>query len=130
MKLDEIRGGISHLFSIKGKKRKKTDAKTKHRQYTKTFVTTITVFAIIWISISYAMGIYALFAYATTDLLSELSQQICITLLGMSLGYFCKAYLETYAEQKNKLAERQMDCGIEFSTVEETATADDGDAVG
>lgn len=101
--------------------------KNKHskgfRQYTKCFVTAITVASMIWISISYVMGIYALMAYATTDLLSDLSKQICITLLGVSLGYFCKAYLETYSEKKNELNEKKIESDSEFDS--EVATDDE-----
>lgn len=79
------------------------------RQYTKTLITTIAVIAVIWISISYAMGIYALLAYATTDLLSDLSEQVCITLLGAILGYLLKAFAETYSEKKNELDRERMD---------------------
>lgn len=104
--------------------------KKKVRQYTKTFVTIITVVSIIWISISYAMGIYALMAYATTDLLSDLSEQVCITLLGMSLGYFCKAYLETYSQKKHELAEKELISEISFSDITESSDTDSNDAVG
>lgn len=103
--------------------------KKKVRQYTKTFVTAITVVSIIWISISYIMGIYALMVYASTDLLSDLSEQICITLLGMSLGYFCKAFLETYSQKKNELEEREFMSGITFADISSDNTDDDG-AVG
>lgn len=90
--------------SILSKKKKKT-----FRQYTKTFVTAITVVSIIWISISYLMGIYALFTYGTTDLLSDLSKQVCITILGVSLGYFSKSYFETYSEKKHELAQERFE---------------------
>lgn len=103
--------------------------KKKVRQYTKTFVTAITVVSIIWISISYIMGIYALMVYASTDLLSDLSEQICITLLGMSLGYFCKAFLETYSQKKNELEEREFMSRITFADISSDNTDDDG-AVG
>lgn len=105
-------------------------SKKKVRQYTKTFVTTITIVSIIWISISYAMGIYALMVYANSDLLSDLSEQICITLLGMSLGYFCKAFLETYSQKKNELVERELESGITFSDIRDDVDDSDGDAVG
>lgn len=76
------------------------------------------------------MGIYALMAYATTDLLSDLSEQVCITLLGMSLGYFCKAYLETYSQKKHELAEKELISGISFSDITESSDTDSDDAVG
>lgn len=85
------------------KKKKKT-----FRQYTKTLITTITVIAVIWISISYAMSIYALVMYAATDPLSDLSEQVCITLLGAILGYLLKAFAETYSEKKNELDRERM----------------------
>jgi len=87
------------------------------RQYTKTFVTAITIISVIWISISYLMGIYALMAYGTTDLLSDLSKQVCVTILGVSLGYFLKSYFETYSEKKQDLAKEKFEAAKqEFSS--------------
>ena len=92
-------------------KKKKT-----FRQYTKTLITAIAVIAITWISISYAMGIYALLAYASADLLEELSKQVCITLLGAILGYLLKAFAETYSEKKNDLTREQMNLASTSTT--------------
>lgn len=94
------------------KKKKKT-----FRQYTKTLITTIAIIAVIWISISYIMGIYALLMYATTDLLSDLSQQVCITLLGSILGYLLKAFAETYSEKKNELDREKMNMSEDSNAV-------------
>jgi len=43
------------------------------------------VAAIGWITISYLMGIYALKAFGNTDLLTELSKEAMITILGVNL---------------------------------------------
>ena len=104
---------VKKIFRPK-KKKKKT-----FRQYSKTLITAIAVIAVIWISISYVMGIYALIAYASTDLLSDLSEQVCITLLGAILGYLLKAFAETYSEKKNELDRERME-----------SSHDDSDAVG
>lgn len=98
------------------RKKKKT-----FRQYTKTLITSIAIIAITWISISYAMAIYALFAYASVELLEELSRQVCITLLGAILGYLLKAFAETYSEKKNELVREQFNLGAE--TTESTDEA-------
>lgn len=104
---------LKKFFRSKKKKKEKT-----FRQYTKTLITAIAIIGVVWISISYAMGIYALLMYATTDLLSDLSEQVCITLLGSILGYLLKAFAETYSEKKNELDRERM--GI----------SDDSNAVG
>lgn len=94
------------------------ESKKKVQTYTKKFVTAITVAAIMWISASYVFAGYALFAYAETQPLSDLSQQVCITLLGMSLGYFLKAWGETFAEKKNELDNKRLDYSIDANNVQ------------
>ena len=92
-------------------------SKKKVRQYTKCFVTAITIAAMCWISASYVFAGYALFVYGETQLLAELSEQVCITLLGLSLGYFLKAWGETYAEKKNELDNKRLDFEVDTSAM-------------
>lgn len=75
----------------------------KLRQYTKSLVTVLTTFACMWITLSYILSAYALTKYQISQPLSDLSQQVCITILGVVISYCLKAFIETYCEKKNEI---------------------------
>ena len=75
----------------------------KLRQYTKSLVTVLTTFACMWITLSYILSAYGLIKYQISQPLSDLSQQVCITILGVVISYCLKAFIETYCEKKNEI---------------------------
>lgn len=77
------------------------------KQYTKSFVTAITVCAIAWITWSYVLATIQLFKTGMTDTLESLSNNVCTVILGASLGYMVKSFVETYFERKSNLAEQK-----------------------
>ena len=116
----------------------------KLRQYTKSLVTVLTTFACIWITLSYGLSAYALIKYQISQPLSDLSQQVCITILGVVISYCLKAFIETYCEKKNEIElnnnnnnnNNQIINGSndDYSTVTndnlDSADTDDNDSVG
>lgn len=74
----------------------------KFKQYTKRYVTVITVFAIIWISFSYVLAALQFFSMGSTDLLENLSSNVCTVILGTTVAYMIKSFIETYSEKKNE----------------------------
>jgi hypothetical protein len=100
-----------------------TKDKKQLRQYTKCLVTALTVMACIWITISYIYAGIGLFLYGNPEVLIELSKQVCVTILGVTISYCLKAYMETYSEAKH----------IEdMAKIEQTVlpSDEDGEAVG
>lgn len=81
------------------KRKKKRIVKT-FIQYTKKFVTSIMIVACIWVTWSYVLATYALVAYGNSDTLLELSRQVVTSIICLGLGYFLKAFFETYCEKK------------------------------
>lgn len=79
----------------------KTKDKKKLRQFTKILVTGLTIMACIWITISYIYAGVALFLYGIVDPLMDLSKQVCVTVIGVTVSYCLKAFFETFAEAKH-----------------------------
>lgn len=79
----------------------KTKDKKKLRQFTKILVTGLTIMACIWITISYIYAGVALFLYGIVDPLMDLSKQVCVTVIGVTISYCLKAFFETFAEAKH-----------------------------
>ena len=77
--------------------------KKKVRQYSKVLMTIVVIMASCWITFSYYLAWYALKTYQNTETLESLSKQVCLTLLGTALGYFCKSYFESWSESKHEL---------------------------
>ena len=77
--------------------------KKKVQQYTKILVSGLSIAAVIWITYSYVLATIALFTYQNANPLSDLSQQVCITILGVVISYCLKAFFETYAQAKHEL---------------------------
>lgn len=113
----------------------------KLRQYTKSLVTVLTTFACIWITLSYILSAYALIKYQISQPLSDLSQQVCITILGVVISYCLKAFIETYCEKKNEIELNNENnnqiinnSNDDYSTVTndnlDSADTDDNDSVG
>ncbi len=78
-----------------------TKDKKKLRQYTKCLVTALTIMACIWITISYVYAGIGLFLFGNSEVLIELSKQVCVTILGVTISYCIKAYMESYSEAKH-----------------------------
>ena len=78
-----------------------TKDKKKLRQYTKCLVTALTIMACIWITVSYIYAGIGLFLYGNPEVLIELSKQVCVTILGVTISYCIKAYMESYSEAKH-----------------------------
>ena len=78
-----------------------TKDKKKLRQYTKCLVTALTIMACIWITISYIYAGIGLFLFGNSEVLIELSKQVCVTILGVTVSYCIKAYMESYSEAKH-----------------------------
>lgn len=78
-----------------------TKDKKKLRQYTKCLVTALTIMACVWITISYIYAGIGLFLYGNSEVLIELSKQVCVTILGVTISYCIKAYMESYSEAKH-----------------------------
>lgn len=113
----------------------------KLRQYTKSLVTVLTTFACMWITLSYILSAYALIKYQISQPLSDLSQQVCITILGVVISYCLKAFIETYCEKKNEIELNNENnnqiinnSNDDYSTVTndnlDSADMDDNDSVG
>lgn len=86
------------------------------KQYTKRFVTSITVFAAIWISWSYVLATLQFLKTGITDMLESLSSNVCTVILGTSIGYMIKSFVETYSEKKNILDTKKHDDVIDLLT--------------
>jgi hypothetical protein len=91
---------------------KRRDEKARLKQYTKSLVTGLTIMACIWISTSYIYAGACLFLYGNTEYLSELSQQVCITILGVVISYAIKSYMETFSERKQDLEDKKFESTI------------------
>lgn len=113
----------------------------KLRQYTKSLVTVLTTFACMWITLSYILSAYALIKYQISQPLSDLSQQVCITILGVVISYCLKAFIETYCEKKNEIELNNENnnqiinnSNDDYSTITNdnlaSADTDDNDSVG
>lgn len=74
----------------------------KFAQYTKRFVTLITLCAVIWISWSYVLATMQFLQTGMTQMLESLSSNVCSVIIGTALGYMVKSFVETYCEKKNE----------------------------
>lgn len=80
---------------------------SKFVQYTKRFVTGVTICGITWITWSYVLATIQFFGTGMTDTLESLSTNVCTVILGTALGYMAKSFVETYFERKNELASKK-----------------------
>ena len=80
-----------------------TKDKKKLRQFSKIIIVVLLSMAGVWITWSYVLATIALMRMYDSQPLEELSKTVVTGLVGTSLGYFCKAYLETYSEKKNEI---------------------------
>lgn len=96
------------------------------KQYTKSFVTTITICAIVWITWSYVLATIQFFTSGMTQTLESLSTNVCTVIIGTALGYMIKSFIETYCEKKNELdALRHEDAVNMLRDVDMNITPDD-----
>lgn len=75
----------------------------KKLQYTKLIITFLLIISSIWITWSYSMATYALVVLNITEPMSDLSIQVCITIVGTIIAYCLKSYFETKAEKDHEL---------------------------
>lgn len=94
--------GMFLNLGLLGRYLKEVAMDKKFKQYTKRYVTVITVFAIIWISFSYVLAALQFFSMGSTDLLENLSSNVCTVILGTTVAYMIKSFIETYSEKKNE----------------------------
>ena len=76
------------------------------RQTTKLVIWTLLIFAIIWISWSYVLSTIALVSFGNAEPLSDLSQEVCRVIIGTTLGYMAKSFVETFAQKTSEMIER------------------------
>ena len=82
---------------------------SKFVQYTKRFVTGVTICGIAWITWSYVLATIQFFGTGMTNTLESLSTNVCTVILGTALGYMAKSFVETYFERKSNLASKKYD---------------------
>lgn len=105
-----MRSAMFLVLGLHGRSRKEvTMDKNKFVQFTKRFVTGLTICAVIWISWSYVLATIQFFTIGTTDTLESLSTNVCTVILGTMIGYMIKSLVETYCERKSNLAEQKYD---------------------
>lgn len=95
------------------------------RQYTKIFVTSLTIVSCVWITWSYCLATYALVVSNNTQPLESLSMKVCETILGVAIVYMIKAYFETYSQKKNELI-RELNQEADAKSNSVLANAQDG----
>lgn len=88
------------------------------RQTTKLLIWTLVISAIIWITWSYILSTISLLMYANAEPLSDLSSVVCNVILGTSIGYMCKSFVETFAQKTSEMIERHWNNNNEIQNVE------------
>lgn len=84
-------------------KEEKTEKK-KLRTFTKKWVNILMFMAVVDIQLSFVLAFLGKEQIAET-----LSVAIVTEIIGVMIGYFAKAFLETYAEKKNELQQNMED---------------------
>lgn len=89
---------------------KKLKLKHKHKisrqTFTKRLVLTIIIFAEIDVQLTYVL------AFLNREIAETLGVAIVTEILGVSIGYFAKAYLETKAERHQNLEQQKFNAFI------------------
>lgn len=101
--------------------------KKKVRQYTKSFITSLTIMACIWITWSYVLATVSLVTYANVEVLISLSEKVCEVILGAVISYHLKAFFETFSQKGMELIERRLNNNNHLNINE---NVDDEQAVG
>lgn len=96
---------IDHNLNNKDKK--------EIRQFTKIMVTWLTIMSCMWITYSYVLATIALVKYNNANPLSDLSKQVCVTILGVVIAYCAKSFLETFNQEKNKITMQQFNNNLD-----------------
>ena len=89
------------------------DEKKKLRQTTKTFMWTLVVASLVWISWSYVLATISLILLQNPEPLSELSKEVCTVVLGSIIGYMCKSFVETFAQKTSELVEKHWEHNVD-----------------
>ena len=85
------------------------EEKKNLRQTTKTFMWTLVIASLIWISWSYVLATISLVLLQNPEPLSELSREVCTVILGSTIGYMCKSFVETFAQKTSEMLERHWE---------------------
>lgn len=88
------------------------EEKKKLRQTTKTFMWTLVIASLVWISWSYVLATISLILLQNPEPLSELSKEVCTVVLGSIIGYMCKSFVETFAQKTSELVEKHWEHNI------------------
>lgn len=88
------------------------EEKKNLRQTTKTFMWTLVIASLIWISWSYVLATISLVLLQNPEPLSELSREVCTVILGSTIGYMCKSFVETFAQKTSEMLERHWEQNI------------------
>ena len=99
--------------------------KKKVRQYTKILITSLTIFACVWISWSYILASIALCMYGNPEPLSTLSEKVCEVIIGTVIAYCLKAFFESFAERSMEIIEEHWNVNNSHSEVIETTNNND-----
>lgn len=118
MSFDSIKSRPKQKTKVKRKRRIKSEKK-KFIQYTKKFVTIITMFACIWVTWSYVLATYALKVYGNFEPLTSLSQDVTNSIICVGLGYFAKSFVETYCEKKIEASQELKEDNEEIQKINE-----------
>ena len=100
--------------------------KKEFRQYTKLYVTILSVIACIWVTWSYILATYATVVLQNIEFLMSLSIKVLEVILGVGMGYFTKAFLETATQKAMEIIENHW-C---TTSVESKVEHKDEEAVG
>lgn len=74
------------------------------KTYSKKMVSLVLTISLIDLQLSYVLAFAGLIlGRDTIPIAEDLSKVICIEIIGVCVGYFCKSFFETKEEEKNKL---------------------------
>lgn len=88
------------------------------KTFTKTWVSRLLWFGVIWITWSYVLA-----TLGKTDIAESLSQTVAQVVIATLLGYLCKAFFETFSEKHNILKEKELNHNYIFD--DDTSESDE-----
>lgn len=95
-------------------KKEKDNIVKKRVTFTKKWVSIILIFSCIWITLSYVLAFMGK-EYIAESLSSTVAQVIIATMI----PYLCKSYFETFAEERNKLKEKELELNTSDEIIDE-----------
>lgn len=82
--------------------------------FTKRWVAIILTMSIVWITWSYMLA-----TAGREEIAKELSESVITIIIATFIPYLCKSYFETFAQEKNRIKEKQMDLDYDVQSEEE-----------